>query len=110
MPTGVGWYRKEFNVPEGLEGKSIFIDFDGVFKTVKFGLMVSIWEKRANGYISFRYELTPYLKFGQEKNVIAVRVDNSKQPNSAGTLVPGSTEMFGLSPPMPCMLPNGERI
>jgi beta-galactosidase len=37
--------------------------------------------KRPYGYISFRYELTPFLKFGQ-KNVIAVRVDNSQQPNS----------------------------
>lgn len=37
--------------------------------------------ERPNGYISFRYDLTPYLKYG-EKNVIAVRVDNSKQPNS----------------------------
>ena len=26
--------------------------------------------------------LTTYLKFGDEKNVIAVKVDNSKQPNS----------------------------
>jgi Beta-galactosidase/beta-glucuronidase len=37
--------------------------------------------KRPYGYISFRYDLTPYIKFGQ-KNVIAVRVDNSEQPNS----------------------------
>ncbi|MGZ5305031.1 MAG: glycoside hydrolase family 2 TIM barrel-domain containing protein, partial [Bacteroidia bacterium] len=38
--------------------------------------------KRPNGYISFRYDLTPYLKFGKEKNTIAVKVDNSLQPNS----------------------------
>ena len=37
--------------------------------------------ERPNGYISFRYDLTPYIKVG-ERNVIAVRVDNSKQPNS----------------------------
>ena len=37
---------------------------------------------RPNGYISFRYDLTPYLKFGNEQNIIAVKVDNSKQPNS----------------------------
>ena len=37
---------------------------------------------RPSGYISFRYELTPYLKYGDEKNSIAVRVDNAQQPNS----------------------------
>lgn len=37
---------------------------------------------RPNGYISFRYDLTPYLKFGAQKNVIAVKADNSVQPNS----------------------------
>src|ERR1700760_1997013 len=34
------------------------------------------------GYISFRYDLGPYLKYGDEKNVLAVRVDNAEQPNS----------------------------
>ena len=37
--------------------------------------------KRPYGYISFGYDITPYLKWN-EKNVIAVRVDNSEQPNS----------------------------
>ena len=37
--------------------------------------------KRPYGYISFRYDLTPYIKFG-ESNVIAVKADNSRQPNS----------------------------
>jgi beta-galactosidase len=36
---------------------------------------------RPFGYISFRYDLTPYLLFDME-NVISVRVDNSEQPNS----------------------------
>ncbi len=37
---------------------------------------------RPYGYSSFRYELTPYIKYGKDKNVLAVKVDNSKQPNS----------------------------
>ena len=36
---------------------------------------------RPYGYSSFRYDLTPYLKWG-ERNVLAVKVDNSTQPNS----------------------------
>ncbi|NUO84290.1 DUF4982 domain-containing protein, partial [candidate division KSB1 bacterium] len=38
--------------------------------------------KRPYGYISFRYELTPFLKYGGAENVVAVKVDNSQQPNS----------------------------
>src|SRR6185312_6572326 len=37
---------------------------------------------RPYGYSSFRYEMTPYLNYGNKPNVISVRVDNSKQPNS----------------------------
>ncbi|HXB07896.1 MAG TPA: glycoside hydrolase family 2 TIM barrel-domain containing protein, partial [Puia sp.] len=37
--------------------------------------------KRPNGYISFRYDLTPWLKKAGY-NILAVRVDNSAQPNS----------------------------
>ena len=38
--------------------------------------------KRPYGYSSFEYELTPYLNFGAQENVLAVKVDNSQQPNS----------------------------
>ncbi|HEY5583289.1 MAG TPA: sugar-binding domain-containing protein [Ruminiclostridium sp.] len=37
---------------------------------------------QASGYTSFYYDLTPYLNYGEEENVLAVRVDNSEQPNS----------------------------
>ena len=36
--------------------------------------------KRPYGYISFSYDLSPHLNFGGD-NVIAVKVDNSRQPN-----------------------------
>lgn len=82
LPTGIGWYRKTFTMPESSRGKKVFVDFDGVFKNSEVWINGQLLGQRANGYISFRYELTPYLKFGEEKNVIAVRVDNSAQPNS----------------------------
>ncbi len=37
---------------------------------------------RPFGYIGFEYDLTPHLKFGGQTNVLSVRVDNSRQPNS----------------------------
>ena len=82
LPGGVGWYRKTFNVPEGDKGKLVFIDFDGVYRNSEVWINGHYLGKRPYGYISFRYELTPYLRFGGQKNVIAVKADNSQQPNS----------------------------
>jgi len=81
LPGGVGWYRKTFVVPSSDHGKCFYIDFDGVYWNSSVWFNDTLLGYRPNGYISFRYDLTPHIRFG-EKNVIAVRVDNSQQPNS----------------------------
>lgn len=81
LPGGIGWYRKDFVVDKFDEGKNVYIDFDGIYWNSKVWINGHLLGERPNGYISFRYDLTPYIKVG-ERNVIAVRVDNSKQPNS----------------------------
>lgn len=81
LPGGIGWYRKDFVVDKSDKGKNIYIDFDGIYWNSKVWINGHLLGERPNGYISFRYDLTPYIKVG-ERNVIAVRVDNSKQPNS----------------------------
>ena len=82
LPGGIGWYRKTFVLPGSDSVKNIFIDFDGVYRCSEVYINGHRLGMRPNGYISFRYDLTPYLNFGTEKNTIAVKVDNSKQPNS----------------------------
>jgi beta-galactosidase len=79
---GLGWYRKAFSIPQTSKGKNIFIDFDGVYMNSEIWINGHSLGVRPNGYISFRYDLTPYLKYGNEKNIITVKVDNSQQPNS----------------------------
>ena len=81
LPGGIGWYRKSIWADKADEGKKFFIDFDGVYKNSEVYLNGHLLGKRPYGYSSFRYELTPDLKFG-ETNIIAVRVDNQDQPNS----------------------------
>ena len=81
LPGGIGWYRKEFVVDKSNEDKRLYIDFDGIYWNSTVWLNGHLLGERPNGYISFRYDLTPYIKIG-EKNVIAVRVNNSEQPNS----------------------------
>ena len=81
LPTGIGWYRKTFKLPVSSKGKNTYIDFDGIYKNSEVWINGHYLGKRPNGYISFRYDLTPYLDYAKP-NVIAVKVDNSEQPNS----------------------------
>ena len=82
LPGGIGWYRKTFTLPAGADGKLVFIDFDGVYQESEVWINGHSLGFRPNGYISFRYEMTPWLHHGDSLNVLAVRVDNSHQPNS----------------------------
>ena len=81
LPGGIGWYRKTFIADKVDEGKRYRIDFDGVYMNSTVYINGHELGTRPYGYISFSYDLTPYIKWG-EKNVIAVRVDNAEQPNS----------------------------
>lgn len=82
LPGGIGWYRKVFTIPEGDSAKLVFIDFDGVYQNSEVWINDHYLGKRPYGYSSFRYELTPYLNYDKMPNLIAVKVDNSLQPNS----------------------------
>lgn len=81
LPGGIGWYRKTFTVPASSQNKNIYIDFDGIYRNSEVWINDHYLGFRPNGFISFRYDLTPYIKYNG-KNIIAVKVDNSKQPNS----------------------------
>src|SRR5215471_8931495 len=80
LPAGIGWYRKQFNLPKTIKGQTTWVQFDGVYMNSEVWINGHSLGKHPNGYISFYYDLTPLLKKG--KNVLAVRVDNSQQPNS----------------------------
>ena len=81
LPGGIGWYRKTFLADKSDAGRCLKIDFDGVYMNSEVFVNGHSLGVRPYGYISFGYDLTPYIRWG-EKNVIAVRVDNAEQPNS----------------------------
>jgi beta-galactosidase len=83
LPAGVGWYRKHFNLPSSESGKRVRIEFDGVMANSDVWINGFHLGKRPYGYVSFGYDLTGHLNFGDDKpNVLAVRADNSGQPAS----------------------------
>lgn len=80
LPGGIAWYRKSFLLPDNYKGKSIEIQFDGVYKNATLWVNQNPIGVQHDGYTSFRYDITELLSF-EEENTIAVRVDNSTVPN-----------------------------
>ncbi|MEO7413850.1 MAG: sugar-binding domain-containing protein [Opitutaceae bacterium] len=83
MPSGIGWYRKHFRVPADTANRRVFIEFDGVMQNSDVWINGHHLGERPYGYVSFRYELTGKLKFGdQAANVLVVRTNTAAQPAS----------------------------
>ncbi len=82
LPGGVGWYRKKFTLPVQAKGKRVILQFDGVYKNCDVWLNGHHLGFHPYGYTSFHHDLTPYVHVGEAENVLAVRVDNSQQPDA----------------------------
>ena len=80
LPGGIGWYRNSIEVPaDGT--KKYYLYFEGVYNRSEVFVNGKSVGKRPNGYISFNYDITPYVEFGKT-NTIAVRVDHSRSADS----------------------------
>ena len=83
LPGGIGWYRKHFSLETPAAGSKIYIEFDGIMANSDVWINGHHLGKRPSGYASLQYELTGYIKFGNNNdNVIAVKADNTVQPAS----------------------------
>jgi beta-galactosidase len=83
---GVGWYRKRFELSGASVGERVELELEGAmsFSSVWLnGRFVGGWPY---GYTTFRLDLTPYAKLGEE-NVLAVRLDN---PELSSRWYPGA--------------------
>lgn len=81
-PGGVAWYRKHFFLDADQSGKSISIEFDGVYDWSEVWINGQFVGLRPYGFSSFQYDLTPYVHFDGSDNVLAVRVDHSRVADS----------------------------
>ena len=82
--AGTAWYRKLLPI-QNFENKRVFIEFDGVMSNSAVFLNGHRVGNRPYGYISFSYDLTPYLE--NQNNLLAVRVSPEK---SASRWYPGA--------------------
>ena len=81
LPGGIGWYRKSINIPQSKSGEKVYLYFEGVYNRSEVFINGHSLGKRPNGYISFAYDATPFVKYGGE-NTISVRVDHSQSADS----------------------------
>lgn len=81
LPGGIGWYRKHFSLNPHEKYDRFTITFDGVYMNSTVYINGHPLGTRPYGYSTFEYDLTPYIN-RKGDNVIAVKVDNSDQPNS----------------------------
>ena len=71
---GTGWYRKTFVLPPSAKGKYFAVEFDSAMSNSQVWLNGHLLGGRPYGYSGFQLEMTPYLNFGGDNNVLAVRL------------------------------------
>jgi len=81
LPGGIGWYRKTVNISTRKGGEKVFLYFEGVYNRSEVYFNGHLLGKRPNGFVSFVYDATPFVKFDGE-NTIAVRVDHHLSADS----------------------------
>ena len=74
--TSVGWYRRTFDIPKSDEGRRVWVEFDGAFRSALVFLNGYFIGRNDNGYAPFSFDVTDFLRYG-EKNYLVVRMDAS---------------------------------
>ena len=78
LPGGTGWYRKSFVLPESCAGKTLELNFDGVYSHATVYVNGTKVGEHRYGYTSFAFDITDYVKCdASTENVIAVEAVNN---------------------------------
>lgn len=73
---GLGGYRKKFTISESIDGKRVYIEFEGANTVTEVFINGVFAGRHEGGYAAFRFDITELLKRDSE-NVIAVKVNNA---------------------------------
>jgi beta-galactosidase len=75
LPRGVAWYRRHFSLDESDRGKHLALQFDGVATHCTVYVNGHLLHRNFSGYTPFTIDISDMATFGEQLNVIAVRVD-----------------------------------
>lgn len=81
LPGGIGWYRKVLDFSHLQADQKAYLYFEGVYNRSEVYVNGQLVGQRPNGYLSFCYDITPYISLSGN-NVVAVKVDHSRQADS----------------------------
>lgn len=103
IATGEVWYKKKFKLPEEVVaevrdgGKRVFIEFEGARQGAEVFLNGERLGISENGTMAFGFDLTPYIKAGE--NLIEVRTDNdwNYKEQSTGSKWQWHTKPFNVN-------------
>ena len=75
--NNIGWYRHTFTLPAGDAGKTMWLEFDGIYRNALIWLNGRCLGRDVSGYASISFDVTTNLIAGGT-NVLVVRVDASR--------------------------------
>ncbi|MEO6276319.1 beta-galactosidase GalA [Roseateles sp.] len=76
---GFGWYRRYLQLPESDRGRHIELQFDGIATHSTVWVNGIAVNRNFSGYNGRAIDITPYVRYGEDVNNIAVRVDAEVQ-------------------------------
>jgi beta-galactosidase len=77
---GIGWYRREFEVPQLPAGERVFLEFEGAMQVTTVWVNGRRAGEHVGGYTGFVFDVTELVKPGQ-RNLVAAMLDDSNSPD-----------------------------
>ncbi len=76
----VSTYAKRFRLPEALNGRRLFVDFDGAMIACTVSINGHTLGDHEGGYTPFSFDVTDYVRTDGE-NLLVVRLDSTERPD-----------------------------
>ncbi len=74
---GIVWYRKHFKLAASMSGRKVIVEFEGIRQAGEIYVNGTWVGRHENGVGPCGIDISDYVKFGTEDNVLAVKVDNN---------------------------------
>lgn len=74
-PRGIGWYRRTLRLDPADRGRRLELQFGAIATHATIYVNGSVVARNWSGYNGIAIDLTPFARFGDELNTVAIRVD-----------------------------------
>lgn len=76
----ISTYRKRFALPEALNGRRLYLDFEGAMLAATVTINGHTFDEHRGGYTPFSFDITEYVKEDGE-NLLTVHLDSTERPD-----------------------------